>query len=286
MKIGITKDSYFRNSEDIQALERISRHGYQAVDYSLANTDDDIYKLSDDEYVSCLTNIREKINSAGIEVYQTHGPWRWPPQDFTEEDRAERFDKMSKAIRGTKILRAKYFVIHPIMPFGCDADPEPEIFCRMNREFLTGLIRVGEENGVIVCLENMPFSGLSLSRPAEILKMVREINSPWLRVCLDTGHSAVLGMQPGDAVRLIGKEYLATLHVHDNDGKCDKHWIPYTGVIDWKDFSKALNEIGFDGVLSLETGIDNSMHLPEEIREYFEVGLANMAKHLTKMPNE
>ena len=46
---------------------------------------------------------------------------------------------------------------------------------------------------------------------------------------------------------------LRTLHVHDNDGNQDLHWVPFTGVVDWDDFSKALQEIGFDSCLSIET---------------------------------
>ena len=44
------------------------------------------------------------------------------------------------------------------------------------------------------------------------------------------------------------------MHVHDNLGKNDDHMVPFSGVIDWKDYRKALDEIGFDGVFSLEAG--------------------------------
>jgi sugar phosphate isomerase/epimerase len=68
---------------------------------------------------------------------------------------------------------------------------------------------------------------------------------PKLQDVLDTGHCAILGTDIGEAVRLIGKDYLQTLHVHDNNGNNDSHWIPYTGVCNWSDFAKALQEIDF-----------------------------------------
>lgn len=285
MRTGITVGSYMHDNNDTEGLKRMKKHGYDAMDYNtLCNTDIYLYHCSDEEFVKELKKIRKTINDEGIEIYQTHGPWRWPVQDSTEEDRAERFEKMAKAIKATGILGAKYFVIHPIMPFGIYSNPEPEKYWEINREFFTRLTKVGEENGVIVCLENMPMPALTTSTPSQTLKMVKEINSPWIKVCLDTGHCSVLGLSPADAVREIGKEYLATLHVHDNSGEYDRdyHWIPYTGVIDWKDFASALKEIGFDGVLSLETDIVHNLHLPEELKEYFEIGLAKMAKHLTE----
>ena len=47
-------------------------------------------------------------------------------------------------------------------------------------------------------------------------------------------------------------QYIKVLHVHDNRGKRDEHLIPFYGSIDWKDFSTALRECAFDGVISLE----------------------------------
>ena len=55
------------------------------------------------------------------------------------------------------------------------------------------------------------------------------------------------------------------LHVHDNNGKYDQHLVPLMGVIDFKEFGKALKEIGFDGVFSLE--LDLSNFLPGAERE-------------------
>ena len=104
------------------------------------------------------------------------------------------------------------------------------------------------------------------------------INHPLFKICLDTGHCAVFGESPADAVRLIGKEYLRVLHVHDNDGKNDRHWLPYNGVIDWADFSLALAEIGYEGTLSLETRAP--ARIPADILEPQEIALFHMGKKL------
>ena len=82
-------------------------------------------------------------------------------------------------------------------------------------------------------------------------------------MCLDTGHCTMYGDSVGDAIRSIGKEYLPTLHVHDNDGRGDKRWLPGQGIIDWSEFSKALGEIGFEGTVSLETGVSGDVAVAE-----------------------
>ena len=85
-----------------------------------------------------------------------------------------------------------------------------------------------------------------------------------------------------DSIRLLGREYLACLHVHDNDGVRDLHWVPYRGVIDWADFSLALHEIGYEGTLSLETNV--SKKLPPPVRPDWEKALTATARALTMAP--
>ena len=260
MKIGIESAGYIEHYGLREGLRRMKAQGYETLDYqTLADTETSLYTCSEAEYTKKLIEVRNECAAAGIEISQTHGPWRWPPQDYTEEQRAERFEKMVKAIRGTAILGCPYMVIHSILPFGDDKDPDPERLWSMNYEFMGRLADAGREYGVIVCHENMPMLALSNSTPEAILKFVRTLNHPNFKICLDTGHCAVFGLSVGDAVRMTGKELLRVLHVHDNDGHGDRHWLPYTGVIDWDDFSNALEEIGFEGSLSLETHIPNSV---------------------------
>lgn len=276
MKIGIESAGYLKRYGLKEGAKRLKKHGYECVDFQdFINTETELFNLSDNEFEKRLTDIRQVLESEQIEISQVHGPWRWPPRDFTEDERAERLEKMIKSIYGTKILGCRNFVIHPIMPFGDAQDPEPERLWSMNYEFMNKLCTAARQENITVCFENMPMTRLSLSRPSEILKFVKNMNSDYFKVCLDTGHCAVFGESPADAVRLIGKDYLRVLHVHDNNGQSDLHWLPYTGVIDWDDFSCSLKEIGFEGCVSLETCVPHKINEPA--REPQEISLARMA---------
>lgn len=281
LKTGICSGVYIHRYGLSQGLSRMKSHGYDCLDYSdFVNTNSDLFKMNDNEFEHSLLSQKQATKDAGIEICQTHGPWRYPPHDYSVEQREERFEKMKKSIRGTSILGCKYIVIHPIMPFGDIQDPEPERLWDMNYEFMTRLCDVGREYNVVVCLENMPMKRLSLSRPVEILKFVKTMNTEWMRICLDTGHCSVFGESPADAVRLFGKEYLSVLHVHDNNGQADQHLKPYFGIIDWADFSKSLHEINFCGTLSLETKFP--ANIPAQLREYYEIGLYRIAKNIAE----
>lgn len=239
-----------------EGLRRMKSHGYDALDYGgFCHTEDRIFHVSEEEFTATLRRERAVIEDSGLFVNQTHGAWRWPAMDFSDYDRAERYAAMEKGVRGTALLGAPYFVIHCIMPFGENNPAHKEELWQMNRDYFTRLCRVAEEVGVVICFENLPFTSLPLSRFHETLEFVKRMDTPTMRMCLDTGHAAVYGDSPAEAVRQIGKEYLATLHIHDNDGVGDRHWLPGEGVIDWADFTKALHEIGFEGCVSLETAV-------------------------------
>ncbi|MBQ9151017.1 MAG: sugar phosphate isomerase/epimerase, partial [Clostridia bacterium] len=236
MKTGIMFTAYTGKYGFEESLKRMKSHGYDALDYqSFMDTNNDIFHMDDTAFAKTLRREREVMEANGLFVSQAHGAWRGPVRDASDYDRAERFAAMAKGIRGTALLGAPYFVIHCIMPFGENNLEHRDELWEINAEYYGRLCKVAEDVGVTICLENLPFPLLPLSRTNQVLEFVKMMNTPTLRMCLDTGHTAVYGDPLGDAVRMIGKEYLATLHVHDNDGRRDCHWRPGEGVIDWAD---------------------------------------------------
>jgi sugar phosphate isomerase/epimerase len=65
---------------------------------------------------------------------------------------------------------------------------------------------------------------------------------------------------------MIGDK-LKAVHIHDNMGKEDEHLIPGDGIIDWNAFADALREIGYTGVISLETSPKHKNHPKEKWEE-------------------
>jgi len=237
-----------------EKYKKIKEHGFDCVDFNIMNTETELYVSGEERFKEILLCEKKLAEDAGIKIHQVHGPWRIP-KDSTEADREERMEKMQKSIRAASILGAKYWVIHPLMPCGVDdlvtgfAGSTWEI----NLTFMRKLLETAKEYGITICLENMPMNNFSISTPEKILEFVQEINDKHFKICLDTGHLARFKVRKtGDAIRLLG-DNIKVLHTHDNMGDSDTHQFPYTGIIDWKDFGKALKDINFDGVLSMET---------------------------------
>ena len=262
MKIGISDSKKWGD----EYYSKLKSFGFDYYDFNMTNTDIEPYVYNEKDFYQYLSNEKRLANEAGITIWQVHGPWRYPPLDGTKEDRAERLEKMKRSIRGAAILGAKYWVVHPIMPFGTQDILTNNVTetRELNLEFMSKLLQVAKQEGITICLENMPFLDFSISSPTAIIDLIKEINDPSFAMCLDTGHANVCKewSTPAESIKKYG-DYIKVLHVHDNKGKRDEHLAPFHGTIDWKAFSAALHEIAFDGVLSLECAPNSK--LPNDI---------------------
>ena len=281
MKIGIT--NYYIDKYGLDdGISRMANHGYTDIDFQVTNVNTEFYTLREEDFLTLVLDIKRKFKEHGITVNQIHGPWPYPSNNSTEDQRAELFGMMTKALVVAKHLGAKYMAIHPLMPYGVNSPENPEEVYNINKRYYTALAKVAHGLGVTVCLENMSFKSFPLASSEMILKLIKDINHPFLRLCFDTGHAHVLGENLGDAVRNIGKDYLKVIHAHDNFGDEDSHRVPYDGSIDWADFAEGLYDIGFDGVFSLETepisSEESNNGISTEQIEAKELELAKIAK--------
>ena len=278
MKFGIQNSEYTRIYGLENGYKKMYAHGYRYADFQrFLNTEKEFFTQPIASFEKELKEERKIAEDAGILFSQAHGPWRYPPRESTAEEIRTRIDQFKKSIYGTAVIGSPNWIIHPMMPFGSDTSERAEEMIETNRMAFREVCEYAKTLGITVCLENMPFLNLPIASVGSVVDFVRELGYGNLKICLDTGHSAVFGDNLGDAVRLIGKDLLAALHVHDNDGKRDAHWRPEEGVIDWIGFTAALAEIDYQGVYSLECGPLRDKEHPETWEEN-ELKLINIAK--------
>ncbi len=277
LKIGIQSNAYFTyGNGESEGLAAAKAHGYDCLDYQdICGANSPLFALSATAYEKYLTDLGKCAKDVGITFWQAHG--LWGKDDTTEQLREQNLTYYKRQIEGCAYLGCKRLVVHPCMPFGWGTDKEPELTFEMNVEVLQQLLPWAKEYGVIVCLENMPFPN-PVSTTGDMKRVVRAVDSPFVKICLDTGHAHVKKENIYQSV-LTAADDLAALHVHDNWGNGeDRHYIPFQGSLDWDGFVKGLNEIGFNGCLSLETFV--AMKTPEPMREQMRVALVGLAKYL------
>lgn len=275
VKVGINGYGKFGD----KCYEKMVEHGYTAADFQMVDTNEELYSLSDEDAKAYLEHQRELAEKAGVLMNQAHGPFRVPIKDGTPEDRENRLYYMKKSIGFAKILGVKYWVIHPICPKGTTdlIDGGAEETWKINLEFFRELLKTAEENDVIICMENLPWKNFSMATPEKVLEFVKEMNSDHFKICLDTGHVQTFTDEAGEIVRKLGSE-IRVFHIHDSIYGMDPHMFPYFGRINWEDFLKALKEIEFDGVFSLETMASPKLDI--ESFDEFGIALANLARKM------
>lgn len=278
MKVGNSTGSYWYGGEPEGIFGRMVELGYEAADWGISDTKADIYH--DDAIMEdYCKKVRAAVEKTGIILWQAHGPW--PTDDKTPESRAIEWGYFHRAVYMCHLAGCPRLVIHPQMPYGWGTEEDADFSEQLTIDLIRDLLPDCEKYGVTICLENMPMMAHRISPIPKIVEAVKKIDSPYVGICLDTGHVNVYGTDLGEMVRCAAP-YLQSLHVHDNDGKSDQHQLPYLGSANWESFAVALGEIDFKGPLILETcGVlprSGSM----ELQTMFEKFTVSVAKHLAE----
>ncbi|MBQ7906593.1 MAG: sugar phosphate isomerase/epimerase [Clostridia bacterium] len=252
MKISTEIYSTALHVGEHKAIELIAKAGFDCWDFSLfemARVDwrdmsilPSTHPSSGSEYIKFAKELRRVADDCGIECNQSHAPF---PSLIVGLDRIKR------AIECTAIAGGKICVVHPDNNSSAEA----------NAEMYMELLPFAKEHGVKMATENMwnwesgaPQSCFAACATAEsFCRHIDLVNDPYLVACLDLGHAEMKGSGDGAPymIRQLGNR-LQALHIHDNDQLGDSHQIPFSMNIDFVEIAKALKEIGYSGVLTLE----------------------------------
>lgn len=114
---------------------------------------------------------------------------------------------------------------------------------------LREIAALAEKKRLKVAVEFLPRTCLGNSAD-ELLSAIRACRAKNVGICLDLNH-ANLGQSLTENIAQCARHLIA-LHVSDNDGVDERHWMPYEGVIDWALAMKALKEARFKGAFVYE----------------------------------
>jgi sugar phosphate isomerase/epimerase len=217
--------------------------------------------------------IGHQVRDAGLIVWSAHGPWgneTWSTGrvDLGSTEPTMRRDSVRDVRRAIEWLAGaggRCLVVHPgVLSDAADFDRRRAAL----QESLAKLAATAAENDVWLCVENLPRGSFPGSFTADNAAIVRELGASHVGLCLDTGHANIMA-DIASETRAAGN-LLRTTHVHDNDGQRDSHLLPGLGTIRWPDFSAALSEIGYRGVVMLECPRflrDNPHLITDELRK-------------------
>ncbi len=205
-------------------------------------------------------HIRETLDPEGITVDSLHAYIDLEIFDGPTFDLSSDVDRVREVAVEIARAEAEYardlgcrdVIVHPVGVGETAADAfRPGALKTSLRE----MAPIAERLGVRFLVENMPPTMFGCDAGL-LRRIVDEVDSSHLGLAYDTGHA----MMAGDAVgpiREMGPR-LWGVHLHDNDGKEDGHFLPGMGVVPFEDVARALAEVGFGGTFMLEIYRDTS----------------------------
>lgn len=121
-------------------------------------------------------------------------------------------------------------------------------------ERVGGLVRRAAARGVTIALE--PHVGASVDRPDRVLWLLRQVNSPYLKLNFDISHFDVIGLGIEETVPDMAPHAVHT-HVKDQRGRAPHHefLIPGEGTFDYVRYLKAMEKAGYDGYITVEVSV-------------------------------
>jgi sugar phosphate isomerase/epimerase len=157
----------------------------------------------------------------------------------------------------------------------------PALLLEKRGEALKELKKALAGTDMRICLEN-----LQQDRDCSLLcSLIAYAGEENMGICLDTGHLNLAGGNPVAFTAQAGK-LLHALHIADNEGYYDQHFIPWfgRGTVPWEEFMKALGAGGYDGLFNFE--IPGVTGCPLEVRRLKLAYIRELAGYMEKLANQ
>lgn len=210
-----------------------------------------------------MAAVRAAIQAAGMRPYSAHCSFG-DGADLShphEDQRRKAADRHIVEMRAAAELGCEALVVHPGVAYEESGKRAERLAAAADG--MKQIMPAAEDVGINVAFENLPpgYVGDSID---ELAGLVDGLDSSRAGFCIDTGHSHLSKIPPGDMVRAFGDRTFV-IHWHDNDGTTDQHALPGNGAIDWPPFFDALDSIAFDRPITLEA-VNREMLPAEYVR--------------------
>ncbi len=194
----------------------------------------------DEHFPETDTALREKL--MGIPKRVLHAPFNELfPCAIDPKARALAAERYKQAIRLAAEYGAEKVIIHggynPRIYYG-------EWYVEQSILFWKAFL---QETDMSIVLENVLEEA-----PDMLLAIVKGVNDPRLRLCLDVGHVNAYSNVPAMDWLKAWTPYLSHFHIHNNDGSCDSHSALMQGTIPMKELLLTAQELCPDATFTLE----------------------------------
>ena len=253
----------------LESIRRCRQAGFTTLDFSFTEFYFTQTELSGNDWEKYVDEIVSESQKLGIIFSQSHLPYNpgYMPEwksDLEKED-YYKFARRSALISAR--LGVKWMVVHPFTQCK-EIEYDDEASVQYNHEFYDSIIELALKNGVGIAYENMieyPQRRKFSARAEELVMLVDSYKDPRIGVCWDFGHGNRLYFDQSNSIKTLGNRVVA-LHVNDNTGISDLHFLPFMGTVGWEKTLKELKNNNYAGDFTYEVyGFTKNM--PEDLKD-------------------
>ncbi len=238
-KYEITKNFNYVETK----LKDMVDNGFEAVELVTAGPWNNEEEKANYPYVNEFAKL---IKDSGLIYQGVHLPFSLPWWEYASPDenkRTQAVDAFKRAVDMHGEYLPNLFVIHP------DEMPKnDEIRPFMLEQLTKSMEEICDFSPRTVCVENMVGNRL-LNKMSEAKELLENVSK--LCMTIDVNHSLL--QKPEDYIACVG-DRVKNLHISDNDGTTERHWLPGEGVINFNAILSNLEKIGYNGTFNYEVG--------------------------------
>lgn len=247
--VGFSVSEHITNFEPkLREVARLSpqwyREGLGALELCLNSLD---FQTDQSDFTAqqakILPGLMRDITAGGCRVWSVHLPFglHYDLSSPDEEIRRWTVDLYCRMMDAAAEGGATVVVAHPSAEPIADADRSLHIEqCRRSIEEITSRI-----DGVKLAIECLPRTCLC-STAAETKTLLEGTRAG---LCMDVNHPH--HEPPADFIRQLADKII-TVHISDDDGLDEKHWMPGKGVIAWEDVMEEFRRMDYSGAFIYE----------------------------------
>lgn len=205
--------------------ERIKMIKEVGFDYVMLWWEDEVYPhtMSKMEFVNILKYYDLKLDNVHLPVDNINNLW-----SESSTERNKHIDIIKKMLNECRYSGTDIVVMHAVNGNNKSFNYSSGYYS------FSKIIREAENINIKVAIENT-----QMFNYAEFI--LKEIESPNIGFCYDSSHDFINGESSGEILERW-KNKLIAVHLSDNDGLCDRHWIPGSGNVNWEKIIKTIKQ--------------------------------------------
>jgi sugar phosphate isomerase/epimerase len=251
MKLAFSTNAFKKYSLE-QSIKMIADIGYKGVEI-LADVPHAYPPLRKQQIQSINDVIsKNKIQISNVNAFTLYAITDVYHPSWIENDDALRELRIQHTLNCVELAReigSNNISTEPGGPFNRDALD----LSQLRKLFINGLTRaarVAEKQRVKILIEPEPH--LLLENSGQFLDVIKNIDSPYIRLNFDIGHFYCVGEDPAKLVYSLA-DYIEHFHLADIAiNRVHNHLIPGLGSIDFGSVFKAINGIGYNKFVTVE----------------------------------